>query len=55
MLTQTPPGVVRRDGAGEGRWTDRGAGPLTGLTVKEVSTGYIREDSYGYITQVSAR
>ena len=47
VVTLTPPGVVTRDGAGEGRWTDRGAGPLTGLRV--------REESGGWITHVSAR
>ena len=41
------PGVVTKDAAGEGRWSDRGAGPLTGLRV--------RQDSGGDISQVSAR
>ena len=47
VVTQTPPGVVRREPTGYGRWTDRGAGPLTGLRVRETSDGWI--------AQVSAR
>ena len=56
------PGVVTKDAAGEGRWSDRGAGPLTGIKVMVDTDPGPGDFAYGVplilpdsVTNVSAR